>query len=93
MRKALYGLKQAPRAWYSRIDEHLKAFEFSKSLYVSTLFVKRIGVDILIVSLYVDDLFMVGNKVCLVQQFKQEMMKVFEMTDLRMMLYFLGMEI
>ena len=36
---------------------------------------------------------MTGNKVNLVQQLKQEMMEVFEMTNLRMMSYSLGMEI
>ena len=36
---------------------------------------------------------MTGNKVSLVQQFKYEMMEVFDMTDLGLMSYFLGMEI
>ena len=36
---------------------------------------------------------MTGNKVSLVQEFKQETMEVFEMTNLGMMSYFLGMEI
>ena len=43
--------------------------------------------------LYVDDPIEIGNKVSLVQQFKQEKMEVLEMTDLGMMSYFLGMEI
>ncbi|KAL4367925.1 hypothetical protein GQ457_05G026840 [Hibiscus cannabinus] len=56
LKKALYGLKQAPRAWYNRIDDHLLNFGFKKSLSESTLYVKHNGTDILIVSLYVDDL-------------------------------------
>jgi reverse transcriptase-like protein len=31
LRKALYGLKQAPRAWYSKIDEHFKKENFTRS--------------------------------------------------------------
>ena len=93
LKKALYGLKQAPRAWYSRIDQHLLNFGFTKSLSESTLYVKQSESDILIVSLYVDDLMVTGNKVMLIDQFKTEMMKNFEMTDLGQMSYFLGMEI
>jgi len=36
----------------------------------------------MIVSLYVDDLLVIGSGAMLLEQFKKEMMKVFEMTDL-----------
>ena len=36
---------------------------------------------------------MTGNNVALIDEFKLEMMKVFEITDLGLMTYFLGMEI
>ena len=49
--------------------------------------------DVLIVSLYVDDLLLTRNNARLVEDFKQEMMKGFEMTDLGLMTFFLGMEI
>ena len=91
--KALYGLKQAPRAWYSKIDEHLLSLGFKKSLSEATLYVKHQNNDVLIVSLYVDDLLLTGNNARLVEDFKQEMMKGFEMTDLGLMTFFLGMEI
>ena len=45
------------------------------------------------VSLYVDDLFVTGNNPSMINKFKVEMMKVFEMTDLGEMSYFLGMEV
>jgi len=93
LQKALYGLKQAPRAWYSRIDEHLLNLGFVKSLSEATLYVKLKDNDVLIVSLYVDDLLVTGNNELLVEEFKQEMMNVFEMTDLGLMTYFLGMEV
>jgi len=78
LKKALYGLKQAPRAWYSRIDEHLQNLGFAKSFSESTLLVKQNGANILIISLYVDDLFVTGNNTSLVEKFKQEMMEVFD---------------
>lgn len=44
-------------------------------------------------SLYVDDLLVTGNNTRLFEEFKEEMMQVFEMTDLGFMSYLLGMEI
>lgn len=93
LKKALYGLKQAPKAWYSRIDEHLLSLGFTKSLSEATLYVKQKGSYVLIVSLYVDDLLVTGDNVQMIEEFKQEMMQVFEMTDLGLMTYFLGLEV
>ncbi|OIT28784.1 retrovirus-related pol polyprotein from transposon tnt 1-94, partial [Nicotiana attenuata] len=93
LHKALYGLKQAPRAWYSRIDDYLLGLNFEKSLSESTLYVKQHSGDILVVSLYVDDLLITGSSTKLIDDFKQDMMQAFEMTDLGLVTYFLGMEI
>jgi len=93
LKKALYGLKQAPRAWYSRINKHLLSIGFVKSLSKATLYVKHKEKNFLIVSLYVDDLLVTGDDTRLVEEFKQEMMQIFEMTDLGLMSYFLGIEI
>ncbi|CAJ2639700.1 unnamed protein product [Trifolium pratense] len=93
LKKALYGLKQAPRAWYSKINDHLLSIGFEKSLSESTLYVKHKGKNSLIISLYVDDLLVTGDDTRLVEEFKQEMMQAFEMTDLGLMTFFLGIEI
>jgi hypothetical protein len=44
-------------------------------------------------SLYVDDLLITGSNELQIEEFKQEMMRVFEMTDLGLMTYFLRMEV
>ncbi|CAJ2645183.1 unnamed protein product [Trifolium pratense] len=94
LHKALYGLKQAPRAWYSRIDGHLLQSGFKRSENEATLYVKWSKNEVkLIVSLYVDDLLVIGNESNSLSQFKQAMENEFEMTDLGEMKYFLGMEI
>jgi hypothetical protein len=93
LKKALYGLKQAPRAWYGRIDDYLTGSGFQKSLSEATLYVKRFNDDVLIISLYVDDLLVTGSNTVQVAEFKLNMMQVFEMTDLGLMKFFLGMEI
>ncbi|KAL0379240.1 UNVERIFIED_CONTAM: Retrovirus-related Pol polyprotein from transposon RE1 [Sesamum radiatum] len=93
LKKALYGLKQAPRAWYSRIDNYFMTRGFRRSLSEPTLYVKRQGNDTLIVSLYVDGLIYTGNNEKMIHDFKEDMMKTFEMSDLGLMHFFLGIEI
>lgn len=94
LKKALYGLKQAPRAWYSRIDAYFAKEGFLKCPYEHTLYTK-FGVDgkILIVCLYVDDLIYVSNDGVMIANFKKSMMNEFDMTDLGLMRYFLGIEV
>ncbi|KAL4354255.1 hypothetical protein GQ457_06G039790 [Hibiscus cannabinus] len=93
LKKTLYGLKQAPRAWYNRIDEYLTRLGFVKSCTEATPYVKEAKGDIIVVSLYVDDLLVTDSNQLLIRQFKEEMKKGFEMNDLGKMSYFLGMEI
>ncbi|KAJ3676254.1 hypothetical protein LUZ60_003666 [Juncus effusus] len=93
LRKALYGLKQAHRAWNARIDTHFKETGFTHCPYEHALYVKKKGNDLLFVALYVDDLIFMGNNDKMVKEFKEAMMREFEMTDLGLMKYFLGLEV
>ena len=52
-----------------------------------------LGGKILVVCLYVDDLIYTGNDRSLFDDFKQSMMSEFDMSDLGMMHYFLGIEV
>jgi len=54
--KTLYGLKQAPRAWYERLSTFLISNDFIKEKIDTTLFIKHVYGDILIVQIYVDDI-------------------------------------
>eukprot|EP01018_Ginkgo_biloba_P023828 Gb_00935 [translate_table: standard] len=93
LKKELYGLKKASRAWYSRIDTYFQQKEFQKISSDPNLYIKVIGSDILIVSLYVDDLIYTGNNHHMLHDFKVDMCKEFEMSDLGQLHYFLGIEI
>ncbi|KAG8490933.1 hypothetical protein CXB51_014728 [Gossypium anomalum] len=85
---------EAPRAWYDRIDAYLSRLGFTKSISEPTLYVKKDEKEtLLIVSLYVDDLLVTGSKDELIEDFKKQMQDIFEMTDLGLMTYFLGMEV
>uniref|UniRef100_A0A6N2MMZ3 Reverse transcriptase Ty1/copia-type domain-containing protein n=1 Tax=Salix viminalis TaxID=40686 RepID=A0A6N2MMZ3_SALVM len=94
LHKAFYGLKQAPRAWYSRIDAHLIQLGFKRSENEATLYLKQDENGLqLVISLYVDDMLVTGSNIKLLAEFKREMDNVFDMSDLGVMNYFLGMEI
>nr|KYP69546.1 Retrovirus-related Pol polyprotein from transposon TNT 1-94 [Cajanus cajan] len=93
MRKALYGLKQAPRAWNERIDGYFKKNGYEQCPYEHALYIKKSGKDMMVVALYVDDLIFTGSNAKLIKEFKEIMMKEFEMTDLGLMKYFLGLEV
>ncbi|KAL8104868.1 hypothetical protein AgCh_028873 [Apium graveolens] len=93
LKKALYGLKQAPRAWYSRIDEYFVKMGFKRCPFEHTLYIKENKGKILIIGLYVDDLIFTGNNDDDIEEFKNNMMQEFEMTDLGLLHYFLGIEV
>jgi len=48
---------------------------------------------VIFIVLYVDDLIFTGNNAELIESFKEVMKKEFEMTDLGLMKYFLGLEV
>ena len=62
LKKALYGLKQAPRVWYVMMDGFLHSLGFSKSTTDSNLYFKVVHNHVLILVLYVDDLFLTGDE-------------------------------
>jgi hypothetical protein len=92
LKKALYGLKQAPRAWYEKMDEFLMSLCFSKSVADPNLYYRIFGNECLILVIYVDDLFLISSE-RLIVECKQELTAKFEMKDLGMMHYFLGLEV
>lgn len=71
LRKALYGLRQLPRAWNSKIDGYLQKNGFMKSENEPTLYVKKEGEnDIIIISVYVDDIIFTSTSSSLLSKFK-----------------------
>lgn len=91
LKKALYGLKQAPRAWYERIDRYLMGLGFSKNDVDSNLYFKVINGEALILILYVDDLLITGEDHLIIKC--KELASEFEMKDLGLLHYFLGLEV
>jgi len=79
LKKTLYGLKQAPRAWYSHIDKYFQENNFIKCPHEHAL--------------YVNDFIFARSNPSMFEKFKKVMIKEFEMTDIGLMLYYLGIEV
>jgi hypothetical protein len=92
LKKALYGLKQDPRAWYGRIENFLMSLGFTESKVDSNLYFKIMNNELVILLLYVDDLFLTEEE-NLITECKKRLALEFEMKDLVPMHYFLGLEV
>jgi hypothetical protein len=92
LNKELYGVKQAPRAWCGQIDGFLMRLGFTKSSVDSNLYFKVEDDGPMILLLYVDDLSLTGvDKI--ITECKIKRVIEFEMKDLGLMHYFLGLEV
>jgi hypothetical protein len=93
LKKSLYGLKQAPRAWYAKMDSFLIATGFSRFHYDLNAYTKKVGIHLIILVLYVDDLILTGSESKLLNHVKTILKKKFEMTELGFLHYFLGLQV
>ena len=94
LKKALYGLKQAPRSWYEKVDSFFVEYGFHRSLNDPNLYTKYNNQgQIILISLYVDDMIITGDADDLIRGIKRLMAQVFEMKDLESLHYCLGLEV
>ena len=81
LKKALYGLKQAPKAWYGRIDSFFTSLGFTKSKVDHNLYMKIMDNELVILLMYVGDLFLTGNEKHITKS-KKKLAEEFEMKDI-----------
>jgi hypothetical protein len=93
LRKALYGLRQAPRVWNAKLDSTLKGMGFGQSLHESAIYRRGNGGNALLVGVYVDDLVITDTKDAEVTAFKEEMNVTFQMSDMGLLSFYLGIEV
>ena len=92
IKRTLYGLKQAPRAWNTRIDNYFTKLGFTKSEADVNLYHIMVEGKPLIIVLYVDDLILTGDDQ-LIKSCKEDLAREFEMKDMGLMHYCIGMEV
>ncbi|GJT84235.1 retrovirus-related pol polyprotein from transposon TNT 1-94 [Tanacetum coccineum] len=93
LKKALYGLKQAPCAWYDMLSSFLISQHFSKGAVDPTLFTWKVGNDLLLVQIYVDDIIFASTNTAMCNEFANLMTTKFKMSMMGQMSFFLGLQI
>jgi hypothetical protein len=88
----LYGLKQAPRAWYERLRDFLLSKGLKMGNVDTTLFTK-IGNDLFMLQIYIDDIIFGSTNQDYCDEFRKMMANEFEMSMIRELSYFLGLQI
>jgi hypothetical protein len=94
--KALYGLCQAPWAWYAKLNAVLVALGFHRSELEHAVYMHGGGQRHqrqLIVDVYVRDLVIIGVDHTELKQIKREMQNTFQMVNLGLLSYYLGLEV
>ncbi len=93
--KALYGLKQAPRLWYERLSNFLLENLGLQQINADhSIFVSLAGINGPIVSTFVDDIKIIGAKNSgVIDQVKQELTATFEMADMGLISFYLGLKV
>ena len=92
LKKALYGLRQAPRAWHTKFDACLQDLGLVKSHFDPNLYIFHDGSLIAMLLLYVDDVYLAGSHSDKIAWLRQELFSSFDMTDLGLLSYSLGVE-
>ncbi|CAN6723360.1 unnamed protein product [Malus baccata var. baccata] len=90
---SLYGLKHAPWAWNERFSKFLLQLGFKTSYADPSLFVKSTDHSIVVLLLYVDDIILTGDSDVVVQFVISQLTKEFDMKDLGILHFFLGLQI
>jgi hypothetical protein len=91
--KALYGMRQAPRAWNIKLDRSLCRIGFRQSTSEHGAYARGVGFKRLLVEVYVDDLIITGGDTEEINMFKKEMTRLFLMSDLGPLSFYLGIEV
>jgi hypothetical protein len=93
LKKTLFNLKQAPRPWYERLRDFLLSKGFKMGKVDTTLFIKKIGQDLFVLQIYVDDIIFGSTNQDFCEEFEKMMANELEMSMIGELSYFLGLQI
>jgi hypothetical protein len=91
--RKVYGLRQAPRAWNAKLDGTLKKMGSKQSAHEAAVYRQGSGHNVLLVGVNVDDLIITGAEEQKVEVFQAHMKKAFDMSDLGLLCFYLGVEV
>jgi hypothetical protein len=90
---SLYGLKPSPRMWYQKFHTYILSLGFLRSKVDHCIYSKEEGVCFVYVSLYVDNMLLIGNNIDAIKNLKKQLSSKFDMKDLSAANFIPGMEI
>ncbi|GKV10110.1 hypothetical protein SLEP1_g21521 [Rubroshorea leprosula] len=93
LKQALYGLKEAPRAWFAKFSTTMSEFGFTSSPHDTALFIRKTNHVMVLLLLYVDNMIITRDDILGIHDLKQFLSHKFEMKDLGVLSYFLGLEV
>jgi hypothetical protein len=93
MKRSMYGLKQSPRMWYKKFDTYVLRLGFTRSKMDHYVYLKLIGDHLIYLVLYVDDMLLIGNNKEIIQDVKTQLSSKFDMKDIGVVNFILGMKI
>ena len=93
LKRSIYGLKQSFRQWYFRFHDSIISQGFEMIEEDHCVYLKRSKKSVLILSLYVDDILIVGSDMDSIVTIKKWLSSTFEMKDMGEAHFVLGIEI
>jgi len=88
--RALYGLKQSPRLWQQTLRTELAKLGFYLLISNNCIYATERGLKGIIILTYVNDFLLIRPNISKIQKLKVQLGNVFQMKDLSLCSYFLG---
>jgi hypothetical protein len=92
LQKSLYGLKQSNRMWYNWLSKFLTQKGYTDNDDCPCVFVKKSSTEFCIISVYVDELNIIGNEHD-INEARHHLKTEFEMKDLGQTKFCLGLQL
>jgi hypothetical protein len=79
--------------WYQNFDTYILSLGFVRSKVDHYIYSKEEGGHFIYVALYVDDILLIGNNMDAIKEVKKKLSSKFDMKDINVAKFILGMEI
>ena len=91
--KSFYGLKKTPRNWHQHFVEFILRMGLEQSVLENCLFTMKKNGELLMLTLYVDDILICASDLNMLDDLKQQFSQNIEMKDLGELSQYLGIKI
>jgi hypothetical protein len=93
LHKSLYRIKQAPRVWYECLRDFLIENSFRISKANSTLFTRKMGKNLFVCQIYVDNIIFGSTNKSFCDEFSKIITDRFEMSMMEVLTFFLELHV